>query len=191
MSQKEPLVYEMKTYLEIRVPINYNDSWFEELRNHFAGMPVRWQKDFYHITMVFINDTPKDVDMRPLLERHLATAQAPVITFDQLDAFSIKSGRHIIHLSTSHVPEDFLALTESICADMKAIGCVILSDFMLHVTLGRVNSFEVELSEVKEIMGAASPPSITLTLTDVDYRVFRGRTIYETQLKGKDEVICD
>ena len=173
----------MKTYLEIKVPIKLVDPWFEELRSHFAGIPVRWQKDFYHITMVFINDTPKGVDMRPLLEKHLVTAQAPVITFDQLDAFSINSGRYIIHLSTSHVPEDFLALTESISADMKAVGCVIHSDFMLHVTLGRIRSFDVKLSDIKAVIGAVSSPSFTLTLKDVDYREFRGKTIYETQLK--------
>ena len=70
----------MKTYLEIKVPIKYDDPWFIKLRSHFAGMPIRWQKDFYHITMVFINNTPKGIDMRPLLEKHLATAQAPVWT---------------------------------------------------------------------------------------------------------------
>ena len=167
-----------KTYLEIKVPIKFDDPWFERLRSHFTGIPVRWQKDFYHITIVFINDMPKGIDMRPLLEKHLATAQAPVITFDRLDAFSINSGRCIIHLSTSYVPEDFLALTESICADMKAVGCAIHSDFMLHVTLGRANSFDVELSDLKDIIDRILPPSCTLTLTDLEYRVLRGRTIY-------------
>ena len=159
----------MKTYLEIKVPIKFDDSWFEELRSHFTGIPVRWQKDFYHITMVFINDMPKGIDMRPLLEKHLATAQAPVITFDRLDAFSINSGRCIIHLSTSYVPED-----------MKNLGCVIHSDFMLHVTLGRIRSLDVRLSDLKKVMATVSPPSFTLTLMDVDYREFRGRTLYET-----------
>lgn len=173
----------MKTYLEIKVPIKYDDPWFKELRNHFAGLPVRWQKDFYHITMVFINDTPKDIDMRPLLEKHLSTAQAPVITFDRLDTFSIKSGRHIIHLATSHVPESILLLIESIYSDMKDAGCVILSDFMLHVTLGRVNSYDVELSDIIKELENNSLPPFTLTLTDVNYREFRGRTIFETQLK--------
>ena len=173
----------MKTYLEIKVPIRYDNSWFEELRSHFADIPVRWQKDFYHITMVFINDAPKGIDMRPLLEKHLATVQAPVITFDRLDAFSINSGRHIIHLSTSHVPKDFLALIESIYSDMKDAGCVILSDFMLHVTLGRVMSYDVELSDIKKVLENNTMSPITLTLTDVDYREFRGRTIFETQLK--------
>ena len=173
----------MKTYLEIKVPIKYDDPWFEELRRHFDGIPVRWQKDFYHITMVFINDTPKGIDMRPLLEKHLSTAQAPVITFDRLDAFSIKSGRHIIHLATSHVLESFLLLTESIYSDMKDAGCVILSDFMLHVTLGRVMSYDVELSDIKKVLEKVTMSPITLTLTDVDYREFRGRTLFETQLK--------
>ena len=176
--------YRMKTYLEIKVPIKYDDPWFEELRRHFDGIPVRWQKDFYHITMVFINDTPEGIDMCPLLEKRLAPALAPVIIFDHLNAFSIKPGKYIIHLSTNHVPEAFLALTESICADMKAVGCVIQSDFMLHVTLGRVWSFDVELSEIKEVLDKVSPPSLTLTLTEVDYRVFRGRTIYEKTLKN-------
>ncbi|MBO4850198.1 MAG: 2'-5' RNA ligase family protein [Prevotella sp.] len=173
----------MKTYLEIKVPIKYDDPWFEELRSHFAGIPVRWQKDFYHITMVFINDAPKGIDMRSLLERHLATAQAPVITFDQLDAFSTRPGMHIIHLSASEVPKTFHTLTEAIRTDMKAVGCVIHSDFMLHVTLGRVKSFDVKLSDLKKVMETVSPPSFTLTLTDGDYREFRGRTLYETSLK--------
>ena len=173
----------MKTYLEIKVPIKYDDPWLKELRSSFTGIPVRWQKGFYHITMVFINDTPKGIDMRPLLEKHLAIAQAPVITFDQLEAFTIKPGRFIIHLATSHAPESFLALTDTIRKEMKAVGCVIHSDFMLHVTLGRVRSFDVNLSDIKAVMDAVSPPSFTLILTDVEYRVFRGRTIYKTILE--------
>ena len=173
----------MKTYLEIKVPIRFDDPWFEELRSHFAGIPIRWQKDFYHITMVFINDTPKGIDIRPLLEKHLATAQAPVITFDRLDAFSTRSGMHIIHLSASEVPMSFHALTEAIREDMKAVGYVIHSDFMLHVTLGRLKSFSGGLSDIKEIISSVSSPSFTLTLTDMDFSVFRGRTIYKTNLK--------
>ena len=90
---------------------------------------------------------------------------------------------HIIHLSASEVPKSFRALTEAIRSDMKAVGCVILSDFMLHVTLGRLKSFDVKLSDLKKVMETVSPPSFTLTLTDVDYMEFRGRTLYETSLK--------
>ena len=174
----------MKTYLEIQVPIRYEDPWFKELRSHFSNIPVRWQKGYYHITMAFINETPKGIDMRPILERHLSTAIAPTVVFDRLDAFSIKQGRHIVHLTTSDVPESFLSLTKAIRTDMKSAGCVIYSDFMLHVTLGRVYSLDVELSDIMELLGRVPLSPITLTLTDVDYRVFRGKTLFETRLKG-------
>ena len=172
----------METYLEIKVPINYDDPWLEELRRHFEDIPVRWQEGFYHITMAFVNAAPRGVNIRPILVRHFANAKAPVLTLDRLGVFSTGSGMHIIHLSASQVPEDFLSLTESIRADMKAAGCLIQSDFMLHVTLGRGKSPDVELSSIKKLLDSVSPPSFTLTLTDVDYRVFRGRTLFEKKL---------
>lgn len=174
----------MKTYLEIKVPIKYDDSWLEMLRSHFNGLPVGWQKGYYHITMAFINDTPKGINLRPLLEKQLTGARPTVINFDRLDAFSIKPGRFIIHLTTTHIPECFLSLTKSIRSEMKAVGCVIQSDFMMHVTLGRLNSFDVELSDIKEIINVIPPPSFTLTLKDLEYRALRGRTIYTKSLES-------
>ena len=178
----------MKTYLEIKVPINYDDPWFEELRSHFAGIPVRWQKDFYHITLVFVNDTPKGIDLCTILKKHLTTAQAPVLTFDQLDVFAVNSGMHIIHLTATDVPDTFLALIESIRDDMKAVGCVILSDFMLHVTLGRLKDLYIHLPELRCLAKSFSIPPLPMVLTDVDYREFRGKTIYETQLSRKENL---
>ena len=177
----------MKTFLEIKVPINYNDSWFQELRSHFASIPVRWQKGFYHITLVFVNDTPKDIDMCPLLKKHLATAQALELTFDQLDVFAVSKGMHIIHLTASDVPNGFLTLIKSIRADMKDSGCVIMSDFLLHVTLGRLRDFNIQQLELKRLTKSFSMPSLSMALTDVDYREYRGKTIYETQLRRKHE----
>ena len=189
----------MKTYLEIKVPINYDDPWFEELRSHFSGIPVRWQKDFYHITLVFVNDSPKGIDLCTLLnpkgidlctllKKHLATAQAPVLTFDQLDVFAVSSGMHIIHLTATDVPDTFLALIESIRDDMKATGCVILSDFKLHVTLGRLKDLNIQLPEPRSMAKTFSMPPLSMVLTDVDYREFRGKTIYETQLSRKENL---
>ena len=175
----------MKTYLEINVPIKYDDPWFKELRKLFAGIPVRWQKDFYHITMVFIDDTPKDIDLCPILKSHLADVVAPELTFDQLDVFSTRSGMHIIHLSADQTPESFISLTKSIRKDMKAAGCLIQSDFILHVTLGRLRGFNIRLPELKRLIKPFPLPPLTLTLADVDYREFRGSTIYETKLKHK------
>ena len=178
----------MKTYLEIKVPINYDDPWFKELRNHFADIPIRWQKDFYHITLVFINDTPKGMDLCTILKKHLVTAKAPVLTFDQLDVFAVSSGMHIIHLTATDVPDTFLALIESIRDDMKATGCVILSDFKLHVTLGRLKDLNIQLPELRSMAKTFSMPPLSMVLTDVDYREFRGKTIYETQLSRKENL---
>ena len=89
----------MKTYLEIQVPLRYNASWFQELRFACQNIDVRWQMAYYHITMVFVDETPEDVDLRPLLEKHLKTFPAPTLTFDKLDVFTAMSGMHIINLT--------------------------------------------------------------------------------------------
>ncbi|MBO4821833.1 MAG: hypothetical protein J5548_10285 [Prevotella sp.] len=171
----------MRTYLEIKVPIKYDDPWFKELRSLFADIPVRWQKDYYHITMAFVNNTPKSIDMCQILKSHLTNVVAPELTFDLLDVFSTSSG-YIFHLSASRVPEAFLTLTESIRADMIAAGCLIQSNFMLHVTLGRLRDFNIRLPKLKRMIKTIPLSPFTLTLADVDYREFRGSSIYETQL---------
>ena len=43
----------MKTFLELKVPIKFENQWFLELRSELKDANVIWQKDFYHITMVF------------------------------------------------------------------------------------------------------------------------------------------
>lgn len=172
----------MKTYLEIKVPIRYDESWFIELRKVATGLTVKWQEGFYHITMAFIDETPENIDLCPLLEKHLNYAHAPIITFDKLDVFTARSGMYIIHLTATKIPEDFLALTEVIRSEMRSIGCRIDSDFRLHVTLGRVKDPGIHLTNLKRITDFVPLLPFSITLSDVDYRVFRGRTIYETKL---------
>lgn len=36
----------LKSYLEIKVPISFEDSWFVDLRESLKDMPVLWQRDF-------------------------------------------------------------------------------------------------------------------------------------------------
>ena len=176
----------MKTYLEIQVPLKYNASWFQELRIACRNIDVRWQMAYYHITMAFIDETPEDVDLRPLLEKHLKTFPAPTLTFDKLDVFTAMSGMHIINLTATDAPQSFLSLIENIRSDMKAAGCVMDSWFRLHVTLGRVKEANVQLSAVQELTDSVSLPAFSLTLEDVDYRIFRGKTLYETKLKSQN-----
>ena len=172
----------MKTYLEIQVPLKYNASWFQELRIACRNIDVRWQMAYYHITMAFIDETPEDVDLCPLLEKHLNTFPAPTLTFDKLDVFTAMSGMHIINLTTTDAPQSFLSLIENIRSDIKAVGCVVDSGFRLHVTLGRVKDPHIQLATIQELMESVSLPAFSLTLEDVDYRIFRGKTLYETKL---------
>lgn len=173
----------MKTYIEIQVPLRYDARWFEELRNVCKGIDVRWQIGYFHITMAFIDVTPIGVDLRPILEKHLRTFIAPTLTFDKLDAFTVMSGMHIIYLTATVIPQPFLALVQAIRTDLKAAGCVMYSDFRLHVTLGRVKDPLVQLATLRQMLGTVSFSSFTQILTDVDYRVFRSGIIYETKLR--------
>ncbi len=141
----------MKTYLEIQVPLSYNASWFQELRLACQNIDVRWQMAYYHITMVFVDETPEDVDLRPLLEKHLKTFPAPTLTFDKLDVFTAMSGMHIVYLTVTDIPQSFLSLIENIRSEMKDAGCIIDSPFRLHVTLGRVKASVIQLSSVQEM----------------------------------------
>ena len=172
----------MKTYLEIQVPLRYNASWFQELRLACRNINVKWQMAYHHITMAFVDETPEDVDLRPLLEKHLNMFTAPTLTFDKLDVFTAMSGMHIINLTVTDVPQSFLSLIENIRSDMKGAGCVMDSWFRLHVTLGRVKDTNIQLSAIQELMESVSLPAFSLTLEDVDYRIFRGKTLYETKL---------
>lgn len=173
----------MKSYLEIQVPLRYNAKWFQELRAVCQHIPVKWQMGYYHITMAFLDETPADVDLQPILEKHLARLDAPTLCFDKLDAFTANSGMHIIHLTATNVPLDFLSAIDHIRTDMKATGCRIESDFRLHVTLGRVKDVNINLSDIQESISSVSIPTFSLCLTDIDYRVFRGEVLYETVLK--------
>ena len=173
----------MKSYLELKVPIRYVDSWFTELRELLDGVNVRWQRDYYHITMVFLDYAPDNVNLVPGLSERLEDALAPTITFDRLDAFATGGGhKQVIHLTTSHVPEDFLALVQDIRRYLKGKGCDIQSDFRLHVTLGRVQDPRTNLRQIKEAISQVDLPDITLDLSNVEYRVFRGKTLGQWRL---------
>ena len=172
----------MKTYLEIQVPLRNDVAWFDELRSICKNIDVKWQMGYYHITMAFIDDTPVGVDFRPLLEKHLRSFAAPTLTFDKLDAFIATSGMHIIYLTATDIPQSFMSLVQAIRSDLKTAGCVMNSEFRLHVTLGRVKDPRVQLPMLQKLLDTISIPASSMTLTDVDYRVFRSGTIYETRL---------
>ncbi len=174
----------MKSYIEIQVPLRYDAQWLNELRNELSHVKVRWQMGYYHITTAFLDETPLNVNLCPIFEKHLNGLNALTLTFDKLDVFTTLSGTHIIYLTASDIPQSFLSVNNAIRSELMTAGCQINSPFCLHVTLGRVIGTEIHLNTLQKLVRAVSIPDITLTLNDVDYRLFRGKFIYETKLKG-------
>ena len=70
-----------------------------------------------------------------------------------------------------------MGLVNDVRRFFKAKGCVIQSDFRLHVTLGRVQDARMNVRKLKEIISQVDLPEMTLELTDVEYRVFRGKSL--------------
>ena len=168
----------MKSYLEIKVPLHYDAPWLESLRNAFKGIPVRWQKGYFHITMAFLDETPDDVDFNPVISEQLRTTIAPTLTFDKLDVFPTKSNdMYIVNLTCTNIPPSFENLVSRIRGEFEKRGAVIESDFKLHVTLGRIKELTISLKEIEKILSSAEMTPFTLKLSDLIYRWFRGRTI--------------
>ena len=170
----------MKTYLEIKVPICYSTPWFSELRKALKDMPVLWQKGFYHITLAFIDDTQHLSDVEAIMHKYLDHALP--ITFDKLDVFKAGSGMMIVYLGTNNVPDGFQTLVDDIRRDICCTHSSIQSDFKLHVTLGRITEPEADIDDVGFLIDEIDFKPFSLTLKEVEYRVFRGRSIYKTTL---------
>ena len=163
----------MKSYIEIKVPVSFDEPWFDELRSLMEGVNVTWQRGHYHITMAFLDNSPRRVNLIPGLDAILGEALAPVITFDKLDAFTTRGDQsHVVHLTTTEVPADFSALVNAIRNHLKAKGCAMQSAFRLHVTLGRVKDRNVSLEALHDIIGRIDLPAATLDLTQVEYLTY-------------------
>ena len=72
----------LKSYLVIKVPISFEAPWFVELRESLKDMPVLWQRDFYHITMTFIDDTQHLKDIEAIMHKYLDNTKPVSFTFD-------------------------------------------------------------------------------------------------------------
>lgn len=173
----------MKTYLEIKVPICYNAPWFSELRKALRDVPVLWQKGYYHITLAFIDDTQHLPDVEAIMHKYLDFTHPVNITFDKLDVFKAGSGMMIVHLGTNNIPQNFQTLVDDIRCNISSTNSIMRSDFKLHVTLGRITEPEADIADVGFLIDQIDFTPLTFTLNEVEYRVFRGRTIYYNKLK--------
>ena len=178
----------MQTYLEIQVPLRTDARWFERLRTQLDSFPVRWQQGFHHITIAFIEHTPEQADICRILDKYFKHLPAINITFDKIDVFTAGRETQIIHLTSTQVPQSFISLTDSIRRDLVSVGCKLQSGFKLHVTLGRVKSPDINQKTILKQINDVAMPKISLSLTDVDYREYRGsgRVFYETKLKKEE-----
>ena len=173
----------MKSYLEIKVPISFDAPWFSELRTALKDIPVYWQNGYYHITIVFLDETKNLPMVDAIMHKYLDNANAISITFDKLDVFSTWSGLFIVHLTATRIPEVFQSLVNEIRNEIAFTGSNIQSNFRLHVTLGRISNPEADIKDIGFLIDEIDFPSLTLTLNEVEYREFRGKSIYRNTLK--------
>ena len=173
----------MKTYLEIKVPISYVAPWFCELRESLKHIPVHWQNGYYHITMVFLDQTYKLPDVKAIMHKYLDNAKAVTITFDKLDVFTTNSGMLIVYLTTNSIPETFQTMVKDIRGEINHTSSKTQSDFRFHVTLGRISEPSTDEDGIRFLIGKVDLPPFTLSLNEVEYREFRGRSIYKNTLK--------
>lgn len=172
-----------KSYLEIKVPISFDAPWFCEPREALKDIPVRWQKNYYHITMAFINDTQHLSEVEAIMHKYLDNAHPVTITFDTLDIFITNTGMFIVNLTASHIPNEFEKLVDDIRCDICCTNSDMQSDFRLHVTLGRIAEPKNDIEKVGFLIDEIDLKPFTLTLNEVEYRLFRGRSIYKNLLR--------
>ena len=165
----------MKSYLEVKVPIDFNAPWFQELRKKIDEhhISVRWQNGFHHITVVFINEEPAAISLECVLGECLEGRVTPSLTFDKVDVFSISPGRFIIYLTAEHPSNEFMTLVNYIRNAAKMTGCIFDDNFRLHVTLGRIYDENIGMELLGDITNSIAVPPFTLLLPEVRYMEYR------------------
>ena len=170
----------MSNYLELKVPVSWSAEWFGVLRREMeeAGIGVRWQKAYYHITIAFINNDEPVKAISAAFNNLLARYDAPSLTFDKIDAFETKSGDEIIiDLTASRPSAEFTVLAESLRNAARNAGAEIDGSFLLHVTLGRIDAQNTSLESAKRITEGIMIKPFEMTLKEAEYRYFRGESI--------------
>ena len=167
-----------KSYIEIKVPMTFEEPWFKELRNALKDLPVLWQKDYYHLTIAFIDDTYSTNEIEHLLDKDLAGVSPVNITLDRFDVFVTNSGMIIVCLATECVPEELQRLVEVVRGDILKTNSQVSSSFRFHITLGRIKEPGFDISKAKRLIDSVDFHPFTVSLSEIEYRLFRGKHIY-------------
>lgn len=172
-----------KSYVEIKVPITYDEPWFEELRSVLKDIPVLWQKAFYHITIAFIDYTHNINVVKNIIESNLNNVPAINVVFDKLDIFTTNSGLQIVHLTSENIPTELLNIVDNIRRDICATESQIQSNSRLHVTLGRISEREIDMDDIGFLIDDIDFLPFSLLLNEIEYRLYKGHGIYRKTLK--------
>ena len=127
---------------------------------------------------VYIDDMTK-----PFINFMVYNASTTGDSIEYRDFFTAGNGMQIVHLGTNNVPKGFQTLVDDIRRDISCTSSNIQSDFKLHVTLGRITEPEASIDDVGFLIDEIDFMPFTLTLNEVEYRVFRGKSIYKSTLK--------
>lgn len=162
----------MSNYLELKTPIHQSAKWFVKLRKTMAEamIPVRWQPGSFHLTVAFISNDQPVKALSVAFDKQLSGLEAPLQTFDKVDAFEAKTGDEIIvHLTSPRLSPTLQTLVDSLRKEAMNQGAVIENDFILHVTLGRIDAKKTTLEQVRRIAESIQVPSFTLLLQKAEY----------------------
>ena len=170
----------MSNYLELIIPLRQSAKWFVNLRKAMAEakIPVKWQPGGFHLTVAFISNDRSVKALSIAFDKQLSGREAPVQTFDKVNAFIAKTGSEIIiHLTSTQLSPSLRSLVDSLRKDAFDAGADIENDFILHVTLGRIDAKKATLEQVRRIVESIQVPPFTLLLQKAEYRYFRGKSV--------------
>ena len=165
----------MKSYLELNIPLSSDSAWYRDLLYCCRNIPVRWQNGCWHVTIAFLDETPDPTDAARIITEALSGVKAWDFVFDTIDVFTTGSGKeHIINLTASAAPEEFMKFVSKVRGALSDGGCAIQSGFRLHITLGRVKASGISLGDLRKAVGSASCPRLRMAPVKLDLLTFPG-----------------
>lgn len=171
-----------QTYFELQVPIDYQAQWFANLQEAFREVKVIWETNG-HITVAFVNSNPQRRNLLPVVEPIIDQTQTFNITFDKIDAFlNLDQTETIICLTATNIPQEFTTFQQTMHQSLTEAGCNV-TDFIFHITLGKVNTENMDFETVRQKVNAVAIPPFTLQLSHLRFRVRRGKDIANWKLK--------
>ena len=119
-------------------------------------------------------------------DRILSNPVAPELTFDKVDVFEAKTGgEYIVNLTATQPTKEFSSLIGTLREEACKTGADIDGEFILHITLGRINTENATLNQLKRITDGIHVTLFALLLHEAEYKYFRGDSIQRWTLNTK------